>query len=76
MNSAIAQLKTEVSDKMVNKFGMKIDFDEMEETVLTRLLMNQSKNCSNDRDKEREFQKLKVSKHFDCEVHSSDSIEI
>lgn len=60
MNSTIAQLKTEVYDKMVKKFGMKIDFDEMEETILTRLLMNQSKNCTDNNDIDKEIRKLKV----------------
>lgn len=65
MNSEIAQLKTEVSDKMVKKFGMKIDFDEMEETVLTRLLMNQTKDCTDEKNKEKEIQRFKVNKSFD-----------
>lgn len=61
MNNAITQLRLEVNDKMVKKFGMKIDFDEMEETVLTRLLMSQSKSGDGSREKEREIRKLKAS---------------
>lgn len=45
---------------MVKKFGMKIDFDEMEEAVLTRLLMHQSKKCDDANDKAKELRKLKV----------------
>lgn len=60
MNRTIAQLRSEVNDKMVKKFGMKIDFDEMEEAVLTRLLQNQSNVSGDAKDKDREIQKLKV----------------
>lgn len=63
MNRTIAQLRSEVSDKMVKKFGMKIDFDEMEESVLARLLMNQPKiNDDAAKIREKELRKLKV--HF------------
>lgn len=60
MNVAIAELHNEVSDKMVKKFGMEIDFDEMEESVLSRLLMNQRTVDDAAKDREKEIQKLKV----------------
>lgn len=60
MNRAIAQLRSEVNDKMVKKFGMEIDFDEMEESVLSRLLLNQSKVDDAAKDREMEVRKLKV----------------
>lgn len=61
MNTAIAQLHSEVNDKMVKKFGMKIDFDEMEESVLTRLLLNQTSKVDDAaNDQEKEIRKLKV----------------
>lgn len=61
MNRTIAQQRSEVNDKMVKKFGMKIDFDEMEEAVLTRLLMNQPKfDDESARTREKELRKLKV----------------
>lgn len=60
MNNGITQLRNEVNDKMVKKFGMKIDFDEMEETVLTRLLLKHAKKCDDARDKEKAIRRLKV----------------
>lgn len=60
MNRTIAQLRIEVNDKMVKKFGMKIDFDEMEEAVLARLLMNQLKVDDTAKNREKELRKLKV----------------
>lgn len=54
----------EANDKMIKKFGMKVDFDEMEETVLIRLLMNQTKDCDNSKEIDREMQKLKVNFNF------------
>lgn len=60
MNRAIAQLRSEVNDKMVKKFGMKIDFDEMEEAVLARLLMNQPNADDAARNREKEIRKLEV----------------
>lgn len=60
INAEINSLRGEISDKMVKKFGMKIDFDEMEETVLTRLLTNQSKNCEHTKKEEQEIRKLNV----------------
>lgn len=61
MNRTIAQLRSDVNDKMVKKFGMKIDFDEMEEAVLTRLLMNQPKvDDAAAKHREKELRKLEV----------------
>lgn len=60
MNRTIAQLRSEVNDKMVKKFGMKIDFDEMEEAVLARLLMNQPKVDDAAKNREKELRKLQV----------------
>lgn len=64
INSEINLLRGDVNDKMVKKFGMKIDFDEMEEAVLTRLLMNQSKSYDDANVKEKEIRKLKVFFYF------------
>lgn len=44
LNREIAKLKSQISDKMLKKFGAIIDFDEMEEEVLKKMLMNQSKS--------------------------------
>lgn len=61
MNRTIAQLRSDVNDKMVKKFGMNIDFDEMEEAVLTRLLMNQPKvDDAAAKHREKELRKLQV----------------
>lgn len=61
MNRTIAQLRSDVNDKMVKKFGMEIDFDEMEEAVLTRLLMNQPKvDDASAKHREMELRKLRV----------------
>ncbi|XP_055326896.1 uncharacterized protein LOC129580473 [Sitodiplosis mosellana] len=59
INSNINSLRGEVNDKMVKKFGMKIDFDEMEEAVLTRLLMIQSKKCDDACEKDKDLRQLK-----------------
>lgn len=69
MNNAITQLRNEVNDKMVQKFGMKIDFDEMEETVLTRLLMKQTKKCDDTKDNEKEIRRLKVILMFNLNLN-------
>lgn len=69
MNNAITQLRNEVNDKMVKKFGMKIDFDEMEETVLTRLLMKQTKKCDDAKDNEKEIRRLKVILMFNLNIN-------
>lgn len=53
-------VRGEIHDKMVKKFGMKIDFDEMEETLLTRLLTNQSKRCDDTKQHDKEIRKLNV----------------
>lgn len=53
-------MRGEICDKMVKKFGMNIDFDEMEETLLTRLLTNQSKRCDDTKQNEKEIRKLNV----------------
>lgn len=53
-------MRSEINDKMLKKFGMKIDFDEMEEAVLTRLLTNQSKHHGDAEKTEKENRKFKV----------------
>lgn len=65
MNHSINRLRSEISDKMVKKFGMKIDFDEMEEAVLTRLLLKQTKSSINTKNKEKEIRRLHVMRTFD-----------
>lgn len=61
MKRTIAELRSDVNDKMVKKFGMKIDFDEMEEAVLARLLMNQPKvDDAAAKHREKELRKLEV----------------
>lgn len=60
INSNIQLLSGEVNDKMVKKFGMKIDFDEMEEAVLTRLLMTQTKKCDDANEQAKQIRQLKV----------------
>lgn len=57
-------MRSEINDKMVKKFGMKIDFDEMEEAVLTRLLTNQLKHYGDAEKMENENRKFKVSYFF------------
>lgn len=71
MNQRINQLRSEISDKMVKKFGMKIDFDEMEEAVLTRLLAKQTNSTMKLRDNEKEIQKLHVMQLFECKIWSA-----
>lgn len=61
MNEEISLLKNEIHDKMLKKFGMVIDFDEMEESILTRMIANQAdKQRDSDRDTRIEIRKLKV----------------
>lgn len=60
MNCEISMLRNEIDDKMVKKFGMKIDFDEMEQNLLTRLLAKQQTNCDAAKHRDREIRRLKV----------------
>lgn len=41
LNVKINRLKGEIRDALVKKFGLEIDLDEMEESILTKLLMKQ-----------------------------------
>lgn len=67
MNEEISMLRIEIHDKMVKKFGMEIDFDEMEESVLIKMIANQTTVCADDREHQIEVAKLKVS--FSYELH-------
>lgn len=60
MHQNINQLRNEVSEKMIKKFGMKIDFDEMEEAILTRLLTKHTNNSEHMKNMEKEIRKLHV----------------
>lgn len=44
----------------MKKFGMKIDLDEMEEAVLTHLLMEHPRNYEDMKQEENDIRKLKV----------------
>lgn len=71
IGSEINSLRCAVNDKMIKKFGMKIDFDEMEETVLSRLLTNQIKSSNDINDKDIQVRKLKVYHQLEllCNIH-------
>lgn len=60
MHQNINQLRNEVNEKMIKKFGMKIDFDEMEEAILTRLLTKHTNNSDHMKNMEKEIRKLDV----------------
>lgn len=60
MNEEIISLRTQIHDKMMKKFGMEIDFDEMEEAILTKMIAEQTKTSGNDHQTHVELGKLKV----------------
>lgn len=60
MNEEIVSLKSQTHNEMMRKFGMEIDFDEMEEAVLSRMLAEQTKTGENDHQTQIELGKLKV----------------
>lgn len=73
LNSEMNRLRSETRDALVKKFGIEIDLDEMEETILTKLLVRQmdQQKCENTNvknvkslkkqleDKEKEYLRLK-----------------
>lgn len=60
MKEEIISFKSQIHDKMMKKFGMEIDFDEMEEAVLIRMISEQTKSVTNDHQTQIELGKLKV----------------
>lgn len=61
MNEEIVSLKSQTHDKLVKKFGIEIDFDEMEEAVLTQMVAEQTKKPDeNNHQTQIELGKLKV----------------
>lgn len=52
----INRLKNQTNEKMLKKFGSVIDFDEMEESVLKKMLLNQSKNLKKKENSDAELQ--------------------
>lgn len=64
MNEEIISLKSQIHDKMMNKFGMEIDFDEMEEAVLTKMIAEQTKTSEKDQLARIEREKLKVKQNI------------
>lgn len=60
MNEEIISLRSQIHDKMMKKFGMEIDFDEMEAAVLTKMIAEQTKTSGNDCQTQVELGKLKV----------------
>lgn len=65
MSEEIASLKVLIHDKMMQKFGMEIDLDEMEETALGKMIANQTKLFDYEHQQHIELNKLKV-----CHVSS------
>lgn len=60
MNEEIISLRNQIHDNMMKKFGMEIDFDEMEEAILIRMIAKQTKTNENDHQTQIELGKLKV----------------
>lgn len=60
MGQQIEKLQSEIDDKMIKKFGMHVDFDDMEESILKKVLLDQSKNSNENRKNEMEIKTLKV----------------
>lgn len=60
MGQHIEKLQSEIDDKMIKKFGMHIDFDDMEESILKKVLLSQSKNSNENRKNEMEIKTLMV----------------
>lgn len=67
MKTQTIRLKEDIQNAMVKKFGTTVDLNEMEESILRRLVINRKMNVDSiDEEYKKKLNKLKVNKQDNC----------